>query len=730
MPREKSQNTISGSARLFKKALANYQNGNLAMSCKIISKLLESCPDHPDGHHLLGLIEAQHGKYDKAVAKISLAVKKKPDNPEFNYNYGYVLQASGNRKRAIDAYRNVIRLVPDHVEAHYNLGILFRDLGNMKEAIMAFRRLVAIKPNLSEGYCELGNVLSLSGRHKEAITSYEQAITLNPGNSIAYYNIAIVFRESGMFKRALDAVDKAIHYTPNHAEAYVERGNILMLSGEVRAALDAFTAAVQRDPQLAQARSNRGRALFELGQIENALLAYNRAIKLESGLAEAHCGLGNVLMAIGRSGEAIACFRYALEINPDYSQAHSNLLFILAAQAALSPSEMLYEQKQWDVIHGKEGRKNRFSLRIENCKSSRRLRIGYVSADLYRHPVSYFFEPLLAGHDADKFEIFCYDSKQRNSDGVTERLRDLVENWRYVTDKSDSDLAKLIHHDKIDILVDLTGHFEGGRLKTFSYKPAPVQASYLGYIAATGLEAMDYWITDTVIHPQDTEELTEETIYRLPRCAYCYFPPDYAPDVAKKVVGGPIVFGSFANLSKITHEVIVTWCQLLLNIPDSRLTVMDRSFNDTGIREQFLTAFTGQGIPSEQLQLRKAVSHEEYLKMYSDVDIVLDTFPRTGGTTTAEALWMGVPVITKAGKRHAERISASKLSALGLNEFIALTNDEYINLAESLAMNSELLQELRLTLRDRFKKSELFDGSGLARAMEKGFIEMWKSRIS
>lgn len=709
---------------LFKRALAYYQNGNIEKSRHILCKILEVSSDHTDSYHLLGLIESQSGNHDIAISKLSLAVQQCPNNPEYAYNYGYVLQAGGYTKRAIDAYCDLIKQEPGHIESHYNLGILYRDLGNIGEAVRVYNRLVEIKPDFPQGHCELGNVLSLAGQYEDAIASYKRAIALSPTNCIAYYNLAIAYRESGMFKQALSAVDKAIECNPSHAEAYIERGTILMLTGDVHSALDSFTAAVQHAPHLAKARSNRGRALFELGRIKESLLAYSRAINQDPGLAEAHCGLGNVLMAIGQPDEAINSFSRALEIRPDYSQVHSNLLFLHAAQVTLPPSEMLYEQKQWDVIHCEEGRKNRFPAKLENPKTSRRIRIGYVSADLYRHPVSYFFEPLLSAHDTSRFEIFCYDSKLKGSDEVTERLRSISEHWQFVANMSDFELAKLIYNDKIDILVDLTGHFEGGRLKAFSYKPAPVQASYLGYIAATGLEAIDYWITDTVLHPEGTEEQTVGNIYRLPRCAYCYLPPNYAPAVTESSEKLPLTFGSFANLSKISNDVTMVWGRLLKSLPESQLVIMDRAFQDPEICSRITGQFINQGVAENQIKLLEAMSHEEYLKIYSKIDIVLDTFPRTGGTTTAEALWMGVPVITKAGKRYVERISASKLSALGLDELIGVNIDEYLRIAVTLAKNPDRLRKLKQGIRKRFIGSALFDGVSLARAVEAAYINM------
>jgi predicted O-linked N-acetylglucosamine transferase (SPINDLY family) len=296
-----------------------------------------------------------------------------------------------------------------------------------------------------------------------------------------------------------------------------------------------------------------------------------------------------------------------------------------------------------------------------------------------------------------------------------------------VGDKSDAELARLVSEDGIDILVDLAGHTADNRLRAFTYRLAPVQASYLGFFAGTGLAAMDYWITDEVLHPSDTAELSSETIYRLPRCWVCYQPSELAPEVSPcPSSGDQVVFGSFSNLSKLAPEVIQTWSQLLHKLPGSRLLLMARALRDPKIRALLEQKFASHGIPQERLLLRHGAPYDQYYATYAEVDIVLDPFPRTGGTTTAEALWMGVPVVTLAGQRYVERISASKLTALGLEDLIANSQEEYIETALSLANDQHRRTTLRANLRKRMAQSPLRDGGDLAREMESAYRSMWE----
>jgi len=406
--------------------------------------------------------------------------------------------------------------------------------------------------------------------------------------------------------------------------------------------------------------------------------------------------------------------------------AHSNLLFLLAARAQIAPEELLKEQRRWDEVHGREGRMYQLPARAVIAGTGRRLKIGYVSPDLRTHAVSRFFEPLLAAHDRTRFEIFCYATHENQlSDTTTERLRELSEHWHFVADKTDLELARLIHDDGIDILVDLAGHTGDNRLKTFTYRPAPVQATYLGFFAASGLEAMDCWITDEVLHPPDTLEQTLESIYRLPRCSFCYNPPAEAPGVSPcPNKDDQVVFGSFHHLSKLGPELVATWSRLLHQLPGSRLFLMDKSLGDIRTRQRLVEQFAQNGVCIDQLSINSSLPYREYLATYSQIDIVLDSFPRTGGTTTAEALWMGVPVVTLAGWGYAGRISASKLTALGLEDLIAHSREEYIDKAASLASDPDRRVALRAKLREIMAESALCDGNGLARALEKAYLHM------
>ena len=651
-------------------------------------------PDYADASHLMGVIAIQCGRPESACRLINDAISISPRHPLYHYSLGRALQSGGHPDKSLAAYDRAIQLNPDFAEAHNFRGIVLVDLGRPDDALAACERAVQLNSNAVSSNINLGNVLRSLGHFQEALAAYDRATGLNPDYSGAHNN----------------------------------RGNVLRDMGHLQEALAAYDKAVQSDPGLVEAHNNRGNVLIDLGQLNKALAAYGQAIQLKPGYAGAHYNRGNVLRDLGRFDQAERSYRRALELKPDDAGIHSSLLYLLAARAQLPPDRMLEEQRNWDEVHGREGLMHRMPVRRVNKEPGQRLRVGYVSPDLRRHVVSYFFEPVLAAHDSKHFEIFCYDTNTRITDATTERLHGLAEHWRFVAGKSDLELARLIHEDGIHILVDLSGHTRGNRLKAFTYCPAPVQATYLGGFSATGLSAMDYWITDEVLHPPDTSEKAVESIYRLPRCSFCYQPPTGMPAISPCPGDNDhVIFGSFSNLSKLTPEAIETWSQLLRTLPESQLLLMDKPLAEPQTRQLFLERFTQHGVSTEQLLLRKGAPFEEYMASYASVDIVLDPFPRTGGTTTAEALWMGLPVVTLAGQRYVERITASKLTAVGLGDLITRSRKEYIDKALSLAHDPERRSTLRRTLRDTMAQSALYDGEGLARAIEAAYKAMWEA---
>ena len=599
--------------------------------------------------------------------------------------------------------------------------------GRLDEAAAITTDILGKSPLNVEAHHLMGVIAGARGDYELATLHLVKAIDQDPGQPMCHFNLGLAMQGAGRLDKALVAFEQAIRLAPNLAEAHSRRAIVLISLCRLDEALLACEDALSIAPNLAGAHNSRGVILNKLGRAEDALDSFGRALACRPDYAEAYCNRGDILRELGLPAEAEQCFRRALELKPEFVEAHCNLILLLAATTRLTPAAMLEEQHSWDVVHGKDGRLHPLSRDNMDFDDHRRIRVGYVSPDFYRHSVSYFFEPLLEAHDRGRFEIFCYAARDKLlSDDMTDHLRGIAEHWRFVSDKNDRELAELIHADGIDILIDMAGHTRGNRLRAFTYRPAPVQATYLGFFAATGLEAMDYWITDEVLHPLDTAEETLEQIIRLPRCWVCYKPPVEAPAVLPRPrQDEQVVFASFSNISKLTPDVVSAWCRILQALPDSRLLMMDKALSVKNIRERLLGWFGRYGIPADRLLMQEAAGFREYLGMYNKIDIVLDPFPRTGGTTTAEALWMGVPVVTLAGERYVERISASKLEAVGLGDLVRRTREEYIDRAIALAGDPGRRARLRSSLRDSMVKSPLCDAAGLARALESAYEGMW-----
>ena len=429
----------------------------------------------------------------------------------------------------------------------------------------------------------------------------------------------------------------------------------------------------------------------------------------------------------GKDEEAIAAFRRALELKPDFAGARSNMLLCLNYATSYSAGEIFAEHKAWEDAH------NYCIPRIQSYSNPpdpmRRIRIGYVSPDLRAHSVSFFIEPLLKNHDPSIIETFCY-AEVRKPDGVTQRLRGYVRNWRNICGMSNAAVLKTIQDDGIDVLVDLAAHTGSNRLGVFACKPAPVQVSYLGYPNTTGLSTIDYRLTDSWADPPGmTDKFYTETLFRLPRSFLCYSPEPSAPAVEPlpALSTGYVTFGSFNILPKMTPAVVSLWSLILESLPGSRLQLKNNSLADSAMREQAYAQFAAHGITRDRIDLfGRQATLGEHLATYHRMDIALDPFPYNGTTTTCEALWMGVPVITLAGQAHAGRVGVSILNQIGLSSCIAATQDEYVMIANRLAKNLDELKQLRAELRNRMLASPLCDATGFTRAVEAAYREMWE----
>jgi predicted O-linked N-acetylglucosamine transferase (SPINDLY family) len=413
-----------------------------------------------------------------------------------------------------------------------------------------------------------------------------------------------------------------------------------------------------------------------------------------------------------------------MELNPDDRDAPSNYLLCHMYIPDMEPKLVFEEHKKWGISTTK---KFPPAFKFKPREAGAKIRVGFLSADLCHHPVAHFIEPIFRGYDRERFEFVAYGD-QRKSDEFSARFAKQVDLWRETSSYDDRALAKLIHEDRVDILFELAGHTAYNRLGVFALKPAPVQVSYLGYPGTTGLPTIDFRITDAFADPQGTtEHLHTEKLIRVPECAWCFEPDASAPEVEPlpALKNGFVTFGCFNNMAKLNPALFETWAEILLRVPGSHLRLKARTLTDDGVRKELKSYFTERGIEEDRLDFfghtKKIADH---LNHYHSVDIALDSFPYHGTTTTCEAMWMGCPVVTRAGKTHVSRVGVSLLSAVGLQEFITDTREAYIEKAVTLAAQTDQLQELRAGMRERMRQSVLMDEKRFVEGFEKALMEM------
>ena len=655
---------LGGSAAELEAAIRLHESGDLAGAEQRYRAILRSDARDADATHLLGLIAHQRGEHTQAVAQINAAIALKGDKAIYHYNLGNALAALDRPQDAAESFRAALTLDPAHIGARSNLA----------------------------------HALTLSGRHKEAADEFRHLADMQPSAAARYALAAALMRVA-------DA-------DPASAQYYDEAAALLQETW--RTADDPAEAGLALAYCL-QRRKHWTRAAEQ----------YEAALALKPDNPAAHNNLANCYNQLGRMGDAIVHYRETYRLAPDFPEALASVAACLNYDPDCTPEQSTNEHRHWaeQVAAPYYPRTPQFA---NDRDPQRRLRIGYVSPDLRRHPVSAIFAPILAAHDRSRVETTCYYN-YAGEDRITLRLKALAGRWRTVVGVADDALCAQIRADGIDILVDLAGHTTHNRLLVFARKPAPIQVSWLGYFNTTGLATMDYFLSDGWSSPAGQERYFVERLLRLPHTRFCYQPPEYMPETGPlpAASSGQITFGCLNNLAKLNEQVLALWGEVLRAVPNSRLLLQTSALDDAPNRARFGALCAKHGIAPSRLELRGFVPVDQSLASYAEIDIALDPFPFCGGMTSLEALWLGVPVITLAGETIASRQSASMLMNLGLPELIAEDSAQYVHAAVQLARELPRLAALRSGLRQRFAASPLMDYTGFARALEALYAKMW-----
>lgn len=578
--------------------------------------------------------------------------------------------------------------------------------------------------------CDQLIALSNAGQYAELENQARSLIRQYPNSGFAWKLLGESLYMQG--KDALQALQKAANLLPDDADAFTNLGIVLTGLRQFNEAVTSCRRALEIKPDYARAHNNLGYALHELGQLNDAVSSFRRALVFDPGYAKAHNNLGNALKDLGQLDAAAACYRRAVEIKPDYINARSNLLFLYGYHTLIDPHEYLVQARDWEqaCVPAQDRQAARHRVFKRPPLAGRRLKIGYVSGDYHHHAVSYFIEQLFAHHDRARIELFAYSANGKR-DTVTERLLALAEHWIPIVGIPDAAIRNRIEADGIDVLIDLSGHTAHNRLGIFARRAAPVQAHYLGFMASTGLTEMDYWIGDDILTPAETDSHFSEHVWRLPRTWVCYDGKADAPVPAwLPTSDGSVWLGSFNNLGKLTPATLALWAKVLHALPDGKLLLKTSELSDIGNRQRILDAMSGHGILPGRIELQdRSVTPgwPAHMAYYDRLDIALDPVGGVGGgTTTCDALWMGVPVIALEGDRMASRMTTSMLNAVGHPEWVVRSEAEYIYKVVSLARDVEQRKALRSSQRKRMASSPLCDARGLALSLENTYFEMFK----
>src|SRR5579872_3618822 len=588
------------------------------------------------------------------------------------------------------------------------------------------RQPVAAEPADPIALCNLGTALERDGQHAEAAKQLRAAIALDPGCGEAWHRLGHAMRELGKYPEALHAYHKAAIHLPNSAETHGDYGAMLFGLNRNQEAYEELHHALTLDPSNASAHGNLSALLLRTGYPIAAESECRAAIAREPMQYRWLTNLGVALLMQCRFSEAAECSRKALAQNPDYAIARGNLLFDLTYRTDLSATSIFAEFQEWDRRHARPLAPTNQNFALDRSPG-RKLRVGYVSADFRQHAVALFAEPLLRAHDRTCVELYLY-SGVAAEDATTQRFRALADQWCNTVALNDAQLAERIRGDRIDVLVDLSGHSACNRLLTFARRPAPVQVAYLlGHGYTTGLTQMDAFLADAALAPPGSEAFFSERIIRLPRIPLAYEPPHDMPPVEPLPAPkrGRVTFGYFGRTERLNDQVISAWARILSATPGARLVLNNLPFHEPAFRSLFLARFARHGIASERLDLVYTEPQARTWAAYGAIDIALDPFPHNAGTTTIEALWQGVPVVSLAGRPSFGRLGASILHAVGLDDWVTDDLDQYVARAIAAAADLPALARLREQLRPRMERSPLRDASGLARSIERSFRMLW-----
>ena len=741
-------------ARLYRQAEELHRQGQLAHAKPIYERILQTSPDHVDALQMFGLLALQTRNLDAAIELIGRAVRLRPDLTAAHINLAAALRSAGRREEALATVDAAIALEASHADAHANRGNILLDLGRHGDAVGAYGKAIALKSGLLDAWFGRGNGLAALGRFDEAIADYNQAVALNPGHVAARFNRANALMAMGRYEEALAGFEQALTLAPSVARIHNNRGNALQGLYRFEAAIDSYRQAATCEPTYVEAFNNWGNALWRLGKFEQALARYEEAIALRPDHAGALYNRGNILAELKRPVEALESYAAALALNPDYEFLLGTMVNIkmkmsdwsgiepmietcraglLEGKATIPPfpTIFLYDEPEVQKIAARLCAERNYPLRnlapVQGGGGGERIRIGYYSGDLYNNAMTYLIAELFEVHDRERFEFFAFSFGPDRQDAMQKRVMAAFEHYHDVRAMSDRDVGELSRALGIDIAVDLKGYTADGRPGIMAERCAPIQVSYLGYAGTSGADYIDYILSDEIVIPRDGRHAYTEHVVYLP---VSYFVNDSQRRISDRAFSRAelslpergFVFCSFNSNYKILPMMFDIWMELLRAVEGSVLWL----YQDSAIAADNLRrAAQARGMDPGRLIFAESMPLDEHLARHKLADLFLDSWPCNAHTTASDALWAGLPVLTKPGNAFAGRVAASLLHAVGLaDELIATSEEDYVARAIAFATDPALLAAVRAKLAANRTTTTLFDGRAFAHNIEAAFVAM------
>ncbi|XP_031473645.1 probable UDP-N-acetylglucosamine--peptide N-acetylglucosaminyltransferase SPINDLY [Nymphaea colorata] len=718
--------------------------GHLLEAAESYQKALKANPSYKLASECLAIVLTDlgtslklAGNTQEGIQKYCEALKIDGDYAPAYYNLGVVYSEMMQYDLALSCYEKAAQHRPMYAEAYCNMGVIYKNRGDLETAIACYERCLSMSPNfeiaknnMAIALTDLGTKLKLEGDINQGVACYKKALFYNWHYADAMYNLGVAYGEMLKFEKAIVFYELALHFNPHCAEACNNLGVIYKDRDNLDKAVECYQMALRIKPNFSQSLNNLGVVYTVQGKMDAAASMLEKAIVANPTYAEAYNNLGVLYRDAGNIVLAVEAYEQCLRIDPDSRNAGQNRLLAMNYINEGHDDKLFEAHREW-------GR--RFTRLYPQYTSwdnpkdlNRPLIVGYVSPDYFTHSVSYFIEAPLLYHDYTNYKVVVYSAVVK-ADAKTNRFKERVlkkgGTWRDIYGIDEKKVAAIVREDKVDILVELTGHTANNKLGLMACRPAPIQATWIGYPNTTGLPTIDYRFTDSFADPPNTRQKHVEELVRLPGCFLCYTPSTEAGIVsqAPALTNGFVTFGSFNNLAKITPKVLQVWAKILCAVPNSRLVVKCKPFCCDSVRQKFLSTLEQLGLEPLRVDLLPLILlNHDHMQAYSLMDISLDTFPYAGTTTTCESLYMGVPCVTMAGSVHAHNVGVSLLTKIGLKHLIAKTEEEYIQLAIQLASDISALSTLRMTLRELMLKSPVCDGPKFAQSLESTYRRLWR----